>query len=118
VIGMDISLDYIRENLFNDQDVPGIKEYLLNSQGRIVLSSDFKYERAETNNKDATLIEKNFPFRGEFLVAVSRKKMIFQAEKYGTKYIFALNRIPSLGYYYVEQSSEKTFKQVWTQKEE
>jgi serine/threonine-protein kinase len=118
VIGMDISLDYIRENLFNDQDVPGIKEYLLNSQGRIVLSSDFKYERAETDHKDATLIEKNFPFRGEFLVAVSRKKMIFQAEKYGTKYIFALNRIPSLGYYYVEQSSEKTFKQVWTQKEE
>ncbi|MDD5598953.1 MAG: serine/threonine protein kinase, partial [Victivallaceae bacterium] len=49
VISMDISLDYIQKHLFKKQDVQGFREYLLNPQGRIVLSSDFEYERAKTN---------------------------------------------------------------------
>ncbi|MFA7184647.1 MAG: serine/threonine protein kinase, partial [Victivallales bacterium] len=117
VASMDISLDYIQRHLFKKQDIQGIREYLLNPRGRIVLSSDFEYERAKTDNKDI-LVERMFPFRIEFLKAVARRKVMFEAEKYGTEYIFTLHRIPSLGYYYVEQISSRTFKQMRTQKDE
>ncbi|MFA7185909.1 MAG: cache domain-containing protein, partial [Victivallales bacterium] len=101
VVGMDISLDYIQKHLFNVQD-GGVREYLLNSKGRIVLSSDFEYKRAKTDNRDV-MVENQFPFKKEFLEAVAHEKVIFEAEMNGAGYIFALHRIPSLGYYYIEQ---------------
>ncbi len=113
VVGMDISLDYIQKHLFGNQAAPGMKEYLLNEKGRIVLSSNFKNKKARTHREKATLILKKFPFLKEFQKAVEQKMVQFEAIKYKTKYIFGLNRIPSLGYYYIKQISDKRLRKTW-----
>jgi len=113
VVGMDISLDYIQKRMFGNKAIPGLKEYLLNKEGRIVLSSDFENKRAGTHRESTNLIQKKFPFQKEFQEAVVRKQVQFEAIKYKTKYIFALNKIPSLGYYYIQQISEKRLRKIW-----
>ncbi|MDD5697351.1 MAG: serine/threonine protein kinase [Victivallaceae bacterium] len=116
VIGMDVSLDYIRGCLFSRVTVPGLKEYLLNDRGQIVLSSDFKNRNAKTQRHGATLILEDFPFRDEFRNAVEHGKVQFEAVRYDRKYIFALNRVPSLGYYYLEQVSDQELRKAWEAK--
>jgi len=112
-VGMDISLDYIQKRMFGNKAISGLKEYLLDDKGRIVLSSDFKNKRAVTPRKSTTLIQKRFPFQKEFQESVEHKRVQFEAIKYKTKYIFALNKIPSLGYYYIQQISEKRLWKLW-----
>ena len=113
VAGMDISLSYIQKRLFNNYTTPGTKEYLLNKKGKVVLSSDFKDSDAEINRKSAELELPEFPFMREFRAAIIQKKVQFEAIRYKRKYVFGLNRIPSLGYYYVEQVSELELKKNW-----
>jgi hypothetical protein len=113
VLGMDVSLDYIRANMFNNGTAPGAKEYLLNNKGEIILSSDFDDQKAETDNSNATMLVGEFPFLKEFIRAVKRRKVNFEASKYGRKYMFAMNKIPSLGYYYVQQVSRKELLRDW-----
>ncbi len=112
VIAMDISLNYIQKNLFYKNSIPDLKEYLLNKQGKIILSSDFTDKQARVSKK-STLILKKFPFHAELQEAIKQGKVQFEAIRYNTKYLFALNRIPSLAYYYVEQISEKGLKKIW-----
>jgi eukaryotic-like serine/threonine-protein kinase len=112
VAGLHIRLDYIKKYIFRNQ-ASGAKEYLINPKGQIVLSSDFRNKKARINRKSTVLIQKNFPFQKEFREAVEQKRVQFEAMKYKTKYLFALNRIPSLGYYYIQQISEKKLRKVW-----
>ena len=112
VIAMDVSLNYIQKNLFYKKVIPDRKEYLLNKEGKIILSSDFDDKQAKVSKK-ATLILKKFPFYEELQAAIKQKKVLFEATKYKTKYMFALNQIPSLAYYYVEQISEERLKKIW-----
>jgi ABC-type Fe3+-hydroxamate transport system substrate-binding protein len=113
---MDISLDYIRTNMFNNGTAPGTKEYLLNRNGEIILSSDFDDKKAETNSGSATMQVGQFPFLKEFYRAVKRRKVYFEASKYGRKYMFALNNIPSIGFYYIQQVSRKELLKDWKAK--
>ena len=116
VIAMDVSLNYIQKNLFYKNNVSDRKEYLLNKKGKIILSSDFKDKHAKISRR-ATLILKKFPFFEELQEAIKRENVLFEVikhnKKYSIKYMFALNEIPSLGYYYIEQISEKRLKKNW-----
>ena len=112
VMGMDISLNYIQKYLFGKQLLPGGKEYLLDKQGRVILSSDFKKENARSN-KRATIILKKFPFLEQFRKAAGAKKVQFEVINSEGKYIFGLNRLPSLGYYYIQQISEEKLMKSW-----
>ena len=112
VAGLHIRLEYVQKYIFGNETF-GVKEYLLTGKGKIVLSSDFRNKRAVINGKSTKLILKDFPFVEEFRKAVKQQKVQFEAVKYKTKYLFALNRLPSLGYYYVQQVSEKRLKKLW-----
>ena len=111
VVSMDIRLDYIKESVFSNHK-NGLKEYLLDRKGRILLSSDFHDKTARTDYKKATLIKKNFPFLKEFRKALEQQLVQFELTRYNTKYIFALYRFP-LGYYYIQQISEKRLRKNW-----
>lgn len=113
VVGMDISLDYIQKHMFGNKAIPGLKEYLLDKEGGIILSSNFKNKKAKTSKEEAGLIQKEFVFMKEFRRAVKQKLVQFEAIRYNTKYIFALNQLPSLGYYYIQQISEKNLRKAW-----
>ena len=84
VIAMDISLDYIQKNLFRNKAGLGLKEYLLNKRGKIILSSDFRDKQAKVSKK-ATLILKKFPFYEELQAAMEQEKAQFEVTKYNTK---------------------------------
>ena len=109
---MDISFDYIQKYLFGKQLVSGGKEYLLDKQGRIILSSDFKKENAKSN-KRATMVLKRFPFLKQLCKAAEEGTAQFEVMINGRKYIFGLNLLPSLGYYYIQQISEKRLMDNW-----
>lgn len=115
VMGIDISLNYIQKYLFGKQLVPEGKEYLLDKHGRVVLSSDFKKENAKSN-KRATMVLKKFPFLEQFRKAARAKKAQFELINSGKKYIFGLSRLPSLGYYYIQQISEEKLREDWKNK--
>ena len=112
VAGIHIRLDYVSKYIFKHNH-SGAKEYLLNHQGKIILSDDFKNRRAKVNTKSTRIVLKDFPFIEDFREAISQGKVKFEAEKYQTRYIFALNRLPSLGYYYIQQISEKKLRGNW-----
>jgi serine/threonine-protein kinase len=106
VAGLDISLNYIQKHLFSNQTTPGSKEYLLDKNGKIILSSDFKDKQVKAGWGNDVLRLKDFAFLKQFKRAIRRRWVQFEGTKFNRKYIFALNYIPSLGYYYVEQVSE------------
>lgn len=112
VIGMDISLDYIQKHIFDKIASSVLKEYLLNPKREIILSSNFEDKNARTSKK-AILVLRKFPFREELEEAIKKGKVQFEAVKYGEKYIFTLNKLPSLGYYYIQQVSEKNLHKYW-----
>ncbi|MDD5697444.1 MAG: serine/threonine protein kinase [Victivallaceae bacterium] len=114
VAGLHIRLEYIQKYIFGNQS-SGIREYLINREGKIILSSGFENEKAETNRKSTELILKEFPFAEAFKAAVKQHKGHFEAVGYNTKYLFALNRLPSLGYYYIQQISEKMLEKSWNE---
>jgi hypothetical protein len=115
VIGMDVSLHYIQKRLFACNGKSQVKEYLITPDGKIVLSSDFKDKDVETSRK-ATMIMKEFPFYKEFKQALEKGKVNFTAEKFGRKYILGMNRLPSLGYYYIRQAGEQQLNKDWVEK--
>ena len=106
VASLHIRLDYVKEHIFGNQHT-GAKEYLINPKGQVILSSDFKNKEAMINRKSTKLIMTNFAFMKEFREAVKQHKVQFEAKRYNNKYLFALNRLPSLGYYYIQRISEK-----------
>ncbi len=115
VVGLHIRLGYIKQYIFGRQTA-GAKEYLINQQGKIILSSDFRTKKAVINRKNTKLVLKKFPFLEEFREAVKNKKVHFETVRYKTKYLFALNRLPSLGYYYIQQISEKRLRKAYKNK--
>jgi eukaryotic-like serine/threonine-protein kinase len=115
VAGLHIRLEYIQKYIFRNQ-AHGAKEYLINPKGQIILSSDFENKKAMINRKSTKLILKKFPFLEEFREAVKQQKVQFEVVKYKTKYLFALNRLPSLGYYYIQQISEKRLRKAYKNK--
>ena len=112
VAGMDISLAYIKKRMFGNESISGLKEYLLNKETRIILSSNFKNKKAKTHEGKATLIQGKFPFEKELLKAIRNKLVQFEATRYKKKYIFALYKFP-IGYYYIQQISEKNLRKAW-----
>ena len=116
VMAMDISFDYIQKYLFGKQLISGGKEYLLDKRGRIILSSDFKKENAKSN-KRATMVLKRFPFLKQLCKAAEEGAAQFEVMINGKKYIFGLNILPSLGYYYIQQISEKRLRKNWVKEE-
>ena len=112
VIAMDISLNYIQKYMFNQKANSFLKEYLLNKKSQIILSSDFKDENAKIT-KRTTLILEEFPFKKELQAAVINKKVNFEATENGIKYIFTLNKLPSLEYYHIQQVKEKDLRKYW-----
>ena len=115
VAGLHIRLDYVKTYMFGNQQ-SGAKEYLISPEGKIIISSDFKNNKAKINRKSTKLIMANFPFIKKFRKAVREHKVQFEVNKYKTKYIFALNRLPSLGYYYIQQINEKRLRSNWKNK--
>ena len=112
VVGMDISLPYIQKRMFGNKPTTGLKEYLLNKKTRIMLSSDFKNKKAITCKGKSTLIQARFPFEEELLKAIENGRVQFEATRYNIKYIFGLYKLP-LGYYYIQQISEKNLRKAW-----
>jgi eukaryotic-like serine/threonine-protein kinase len=112
VVAMDISLNYIQKHIFNKKAGSVLKEYLLNKKSKVILSSDFEDKNARTS-KRATLVLKKFPFYEELQDAIKEENVQFEAERHGMKYIFALHKFPSLGYYYIQQIREKKLRHYW-----
>ncbi|MFA7185910.1 MAG: serine/threonine protein kinase [Victivallales bacterium] len=112
VAAMDVSLDYIRKRVFENK-TEHFKEYLVNKEGKIILASGFEGKRAGTDKKSQTLILEDFPFKNKFIHAMKQNLALFEAEEYGRKYIFSLNEIPSMGYYYIFQVSEEKLRRHW-----
>jgi serine/threonine protein kinase len=115
VASLHIRLDYIKKYIFDNKEA-GAKEYLIDKNGKVVLSSNFKNRRATVNEKSTKLVMDDFPFLKEFREAVGKDEVQFEVTKYNTKYIFGLNRLPSLGYYYIQQISEKRLRNAWYEK--
>jgi hypothetical protein len=116
VVGLHIRLNYIRKNIFGNE-MSGIKEYLIDRNGNIILSSDFRKQEAVVNQRSTKMVLKKFPFVKELREAVRKKQVQFEVGKYNTKYIFAFNRISSMGYYYIQQINEKRLRSNWIQKQ-
>ena len=112
VISVHIRLDYMREKIFGT-GIPGVKEYLINNKGQVLISSDFKDEGAKINKRNTRLIMKDFIFKDDFCQALKDNKVLFEADKYNNKYLFVMMRLPSVGYYYVQQISEKRLRKDW-----
>jgi eukaryotic-like serine/threonine-protein kinase len=106
IVGMDIDLEYIQKYLFKNT-ITGMKEFLINKNGEVILANNFKYENQKNNSKTEALILKKFSFNKEFQKAVKNKEIQFRVRKYKREYIFGINYIPSLNYYYIEQTSER-----------
>jgi serine/threonine-protein kinase len=115
VAGLHIRLDYVKKYIFGSHET-GAKEYLITPKGQVILSSDFRNRDAMINHKSTKLIMTNFAFMKEFRNAVKQHKVQFEAKRYNTKYLFALNRLPSLGYYYIQRISEKRLRSNWENK--
>jgi len=111
VIGINIDLDYIKKYLIKDV-ISGMKRYLVNKKGEIIFSGDLKYKTTKINPKTNTLISKKIFFNEEFQRAIKEKRLEFETTKYNNIYIFGINHIPSLDYYYIEQISKKTLQEV------
>lgn len=109
VIGMDIDLEYIHKNLFKNT-VPGMREFLINKEGEVLLSHNFKRKDIKINPETNNLILKTFVFNKEFQIAIKKKSLRFRGRRYNKEYIYGISYIPSLGYYYVEQTSEKRLR--------
>jgi serine/threonine-protein kinase len=112
VAGMDVSLEYIRKRVF-DGETDKYKEYLLTKDGKILISSNSESKNVRTNQKSQTLILEDFPFMKEFRKAVKRNLVLFEAKEAKTRYIFALNEIPSMGYYYIMQVNDEKLRRYW-----
>jgi eukaryotic-like serine/threonine-protein kinase len=112
VIAMDISLNYIQEYMFNKKASSVLKEYLLNKNAQVILSSDFQDKNARIS-KRATLVMKKFHFYEELQKAIKDEKVNFVAMGNGIKYIFTLNKLPSLEYYHIQQVKEKDLRKHW-----
>ena len=112
VAGMDISLDYIQQQMFTSNKNSGLKEYLLTKDGRVIISSDFDNKKVQAEN-NTTLILKRFPFNEDFQEALKDKLVLFEAERNNKKYIFVFNKLPSVDYYYLQQVSERKLSQDW-----
>lgn len=112
VASLHVCLDYIKQYIFGNQSST-TKEFLINPHGEIILSSDFKNRRARINKSSTKVIMRKFPFMKEFREAVKERKVQFEAQKHEMKYLFALNRLPSLAYYYIQQISEEKLIKSW-----
>ncbi len=112
VTGLHIRLDYVKKYIFGNQNT-GAKEYLITPGGQVILSSDFRNRDATIDRQNTRLIMTNFVFMKEFREAIKQHKVQFEAKRYNNKYLFALNRLPSLGYYYIQRISEKRLRSNW-----
>lgn len=110
VVGLDIDLEYIQRYLFRNE-IPGMQEFLIDKDGDIILSNSFRYKDTKINPETKTLIFKKFPFNKEFRAALERGELQFRVKRYTQEYIFGIDRIPSLGYYYIEQISGKNLRE-------
>jgi len=112
VIAIDISLNYIQKYMFNEKVNSVVKEYLLNKKNQVILSSDFEDKNAKIS-KRTTLVMNKFYFYKELQKAIKDEKVNFEATKDGIKYIFAINKIPSLEYYHIQKVSAKNLRRYW-----
>ena len=110
VVGLDIDLEYVQTYLFRN-GISGMQEFMVNENGEIILSNNFKYKDARINSETGTLLFKKFPFNKEFHKAVEQGKLYFKVKKYKQEYIFGISYIPLIGYYYIEQISEKNLQE-------
>ena len=106
MVGIDIDLEYIHKYLFL-HNIPGMKEFLVNKRGEIILSSNLNYEDSEIDPETKALVLKKFSFKTEFQTALAKKRLQFRIRKYNREYIFGISHIPSLDCYYIEQMSGK-----------
>ncbi len=109
IVGMDIDLEYIQKYLFRSS-IRGMQEFLINKNGDIILSNNFKYEDTKTDPETKTLLFEKFAFYKEFREAVEKGELQFRVRKYKQDYIFGISHIPALGYCYIEQISEKNLQ--------
>ncbi|MCP3966033.1 MAG: protein kinase [Lentisphaerae bacterium] len=107
VIGMDISFSYITSKLFKDDGRRDLKKYLLESDGKIIVSTDYNKSASEGSiTKNSFLSLKKFPFTEIFRQAVINNGGLYRAKVEGEKYLFAFSYIPTIKWYYVEQVNE------------
>jgi hypothetical protein len=112
VTSIDIRLDYLKESVFSNKEYSSLKEYLLDQNGNVLLSSDFEDKAAEIDQQKKTLIKEKFPFEAELHKAIKTGRVQFEVTRYKTKYIFALYKFP-IGYYYIQRVREKNLRQAW-----
>ncbi|MDD5728336.1 MAG: serine/threonine protein kinase, partial [Victivallales bacterium] len=111
MVGMNIDLEFFRKYLAENA-VPGIEEYIVNSEGRIILADNYRHEDMKVNTEDNTVILEKFAFFKELRQALWEKKLQFEAEREDEKYIFGISRISALDCYYVEQATEDRLKEI------
>ena len=115
VAGMDVNLDYIQKQVFTAGKNSGAKEYLLTKDGRVIISSDFNDKKFKLK-KNTALTLKRFPFNEEFQKALKQKRVLFEVQKNNTKYIFVLNKLSSMKYYYLRQISTHKLRDFYKKK--
>jgi hypothetical protein len=115
VASIDLRLDYLKESVFSNKGYSSLKEYLLDQNDNVLLSSDFEDKEAVVDQQKKTLIKKKFLFEDELHEAIEKGLAQFEATRNKTKYIFALYQFP-IGYYYIQQVSEQNLRQAWDKK--
>ena len=86
----------------------------MNKKGEILISGTFKYENMKISPETNELYLNKFIFSKEFQRAVRHQRLQFRGRLHNTEYIFAINYVPSLNYYYVEQMSKRKLVKDYT----
>ena len=114
VVGMDIDLEYMNKYL-EQSALPGLKQYLINSNGQIVLDGNLSLQNLKTKPKSNIIKLRKFAYARQLKEAVDDKRLQFEVDSNGEKHIFGIRHIPLLDCYYVEQIAENRLLEIYKQ---
>lgn len=104
VAGMDVRLDnIIRDNLNRLKAVGIIESFLLDEKGRIIAGSNQLGVKAETS-ADANVEIKTFPVKSVVNEIKRQTSGLVEGKCDGRSCLIIFQKIPSLGWYYVEEA--------------
>jgi hypothetical protein len=105
VVGIDIDLEYMNKYL-EQKATPGLKQYLINREGKIVLDGNSNWTKLQVNPKNNIIKLRKFEFAEQLKDAVKDNRLQFEFKCGHENYIFGMMHIPLLDCYYVEQIPE------------
>jgi len=108
VLAFDLTIDYIASQMMlTDSEYRHkalLESVILNDLGEVMVSSALLKKNKKTNAMINSSIKRLHYSNKEVLAAVKKKKStVFSVEENSGHYIYAINHIPTLNWYYVEK---------------